>query len=92
MFRNIDFGIFNKSYELLLLIEINDFTHKDPERQIRDKNVKEICQDAGIPLITFWANYGVNQSYIQKRISEHIPLVATQTDSASAKPDDSSAQ
>ena len=42
LFRNIDFGIFTKDYtELLLLIEINDKTHKQINRKIRDKKVEK---------------------------------------------------
>lgn len=72
LYRNIDFAIFDKSYNPILLIEINDKTHKDKKRTARDIKVKEICQKANLPLITFWTEYGINQEYINKRIAEYI--------------------
>ena len=70
LYRNIDFAIFDKSYNPIALIEINDKTHKDKKRIARDIKVKEICNNANIPLITFWTDYGVNQEYINKRIAD----------------------
>ena len=72
LYRNIDFAIFDNTYAPILLIEINDKTHNEKKRVARDIKVKEICQSAGLPLITFWTNYGVNQDYINKRIAEYI--------------------
>lgn len=72
LYRNIDFGIFDKDYNCVLLVEINDATHNDPKRRKRDIKVKEITQAAEIPLITFYTKYGVNQEYIAKRIKEII--------------------
>lgn len=70
LFRNIDFGIFDENYKPLILIEINDNTHLEPDRRARDKKVKQICYEANIPLITFWMSYGINKEYIKKRINE----------------------
>lgn len=72
LFRNIDFGIFDCYYNLKLLIEINDSTHERSDRIERDRKVHHICQEAGIPIITFWTKFGVNESYIEKRIREYI--------------------
>lgn len=72
LYRNIDFVIFDNSYNPILLIEINDKTHKEKKRIARDIKVKEICQSANLPLITFWTDYGVNQEYINKRVSEYL--------------------
>lgn len=74
LFRNVDFGIFDQSYKPLVLIEINDESHVTPERKERDKKVKAICTNAGIPVITFWTKFGVDEDYIKKRLSEHIAL------------------
>ena len=54
--KYIDFGIFTKNHELLVLIELNDRTHLEEDRIIRDKKVKEICRQAQIPIIEFWTN------------------------------------
>ena len=73
LFRNIDFGVFDKDYKLRFLIEINDKTHEQKDRQERDKSVKNICNEAGIPLVTFWTKYGVNKSYIRSVFTTHLP-------------------
>lgn len=72
LYRNVDFGVFDKDYNCVLLIEINDETHTDPKRKKRDIKVKEIVQSASIPLVTFYTKYGINQEYIAKRIKESI--------------------
>ena len=74
LFRNIDFGILDQNYKLLVLIEINDATHTERSRKERDQKVQAICAEAGIPLITFWTKYGLNESYIRERLAAHIPL------------------
>ena len=76
LFRNIDFGIFDKNYSLILLIEINDQSHTQSHRIDRDNKVKSICADAGIPLITFWTKYGIDKEYIYNRLLEYLPLLA----------------
>lgn len=69
LFRNIDAGIFDKeTYKPLVLIEINDDSHNNPDRRSRDIKVKMICEEAGIPLITFWTKYGVNVDYINRTV------------------------
>ncbi len=80
LFRNIDFGIFDQNYTLKLLIEINDSTHMQPERMERDKKVCTICAKAGIPLITFWTDYGINKTYIKKRLYKYLQLPMTPSD------------
>ncbi len=76
LFRNVDFGVFDKNYQLKLLIEINDKTHESAERRKRDHKVRLICEDAKIPLVTFWTIYGVDKSYIRFRLSEHLQITA----------------
>ncbi|MBR4419849.1 MAG: DUF2726 domain-containing protein [Clostridia bacterium] len=60
LFRNIDFGVFNKDFKPLVLIEINDNTHFRKDRIERDKKVASICKKAGIPLVTFWVKDGIS--------------------------------
>lgn len=86
LFRNIDFGIFDKNYALLLLIEINDQTHTQKDRIARDSKVKAICEEAGIPLITFWTKYGVNEPYIRNSLQQHLPIIETATDKEKTPP------
>lgn len=73
LFRNIDFAIFSKDYKkLLLLIEINDQSHKKYKRKDRDLKVKKICNDIGIKLITFYTKYPNEKNYVINRINKEI--------------------
>ena len=69
LFRNIDFAVFTKDYQkLLLLIEINDKTHNDRKRIDRDLKVQKICNDINVPLIKFYTNYPNEPNYVINRI------------------------
>ncbi|MBQ9116318.1 MAG: DUF2726 domain-containing protein, partial [Clostridia bacterium] len=57
LFRNVDFIVTNVNYEPLFVIEINDQTHLNKDRKERDEKVKNICEEAGIPLVKFWTTY-----------------------------------
>ncbi len=71
LFRNIDFAIFDKDMnKLLLLIEINDSTHKKYKRKDRDLKVKKICNDVNIKLLTFYTNYPNEKDYVLNRIKK----------------------
>lgn len=73
LFRNIDFAIFSKDYqELLLLIEINDQTHNNYNRRNRDMKVKKICNDIGVKLITFYTKYPNEKTYVINRIKNEL--------------------
>lgn len=73
LFRNIDFAIFSKDYqELLLLIEINDQTHNNYSRRDRDMKVKKICNDIGVKLITFYTKYPNEKTYVINRIKNEL--------------------
>lgn len=47
LFRNVDFIITDLSYRPLLVIEVNDQTHRMPKRRERGKKVACICEEAG---------------------------------------------
>ena len=73
LFRNIDFAIFSKDYqELLLLIEVNDQTHNNYNRRDRDMKVKKICNDIGVKLITFYTKYPNEKTYVINRIKNEL--------------------
>ena len=75
LFRNIDFGIFNADYsKLLLLIELNDNSHNEYHRIKRDKKVHEICNKAGIKLITFYTKYSNEKEYVKGRIIKELNI------------------
>ncbi len=71
LFRNVDFGVFDNNYNVVVLIEINDKTHNLQERRERDSKVKTILAEANVPLITFWTKYGINKDYIKEKLSEY---------------------
>ena len=68
LYRNIDFAVFDADYNAKLLIEINDATHNQKDRQERDMKVAAIAASANIPIVTFYTKYGVNPSHIRKTI------------------------
>ena len=72
LFRIVDFLVVDTNYKPLFCIEINDSTHEDYKRRNRDQKVHDILEEAGIPLVTFWTKYGVNEEYIEKRIFETL--------------------
>ena len=73
LYRNIDFGIFDKNtLKPLLLIEINDSTHKNSERYKRDMKVREIISEAKIKLITFYSSYKNETKYVVERIKKSL--------------------
>ena len=52
--RITDFCIFTEDYKPVLVIEINDKTHKKRSRKHRDNKVKYILKSAKINLLTIW--------------------------------------
>lgn len=72
LFRNVDFLICGTSFEPKIAVEINDSTHNNQKRIERDKKVEAILEEAGIPLISLWTNYGVNYPYIKERIEKAL--------------------
>ena len=75
LFRNIDFGIFSADYsKVLLLIELNDESHNNFHRKKRDIKVHEICNKAGIKLITFYTKYSNEKEYVKGRILKELNM------------------
>lgn len=73
LYRNIDFVIFDKDFnEVLLLIELNDSTHSKKTRIDRDLKVKKICESANLKLINFYTKYPNEQKYVINRIKSEI--------------------
>lgn len=75
LFRNVDYLITDEKYKPVIVIEINDQSHLDKDRQERDTKVKNICEEAGIPILKLWTSYGANQEYIGRRISEVLTTI-----------------
>lgn len=72
--RIIDFGIFDKNFRLLLLVELNDASHNQINRRDRDLKVKKILDDCFIKLLTFYTKYPNEQEYITKRINNALNI------------------
>lgn len=80
LYRNIDFAIFDRySLEVLLLIELNDETHRKNYKTIeRDKKIFDIIKSSNIKLIKFWLKdnkgnvFENNTEYIINRIVKTI--------------------
>ena len=75
LFRSIDFVIADpNTTQPLLLIELNDLSHLRPDRQARDQKVKEICDIAQIPLLTFWTKDYHTVDSIKQQLQQYIRL------------------
>jgi len=75
LFRTIDFVITDKqTSEPLVLIELNDASHLRADRATRDKKVKEICDIAKIPLVTFWTKDILTVESIKNVLKKYIKL------------------
>jgi hypothetical protein len=73
LYRNIDFAIFSRDYQkLLLLIELNDASHFDKKRRARDAKVREICEIANVKLLTFYTDKSNETGYVISRILDKI--------------------
>ncbi|MEG2451175.1 MAG: DUF2726 domain-containing protein [Clostridia bacterium] len=73
LYRNIDFGIFDRTtLEPLLMIELNDKTHAQRKRAIRDKKVKNILASCNLPLLTIYSNMPNRPEYLRQRIFENL--------------------
>ncbi|MBR3864564.1 MAG: DUF2726 domain-containing protein [Clostridia bacterium] len=70
LFRNADFGVFDYNYRPIFLVEINDNTHFRKDRLERDKKVNEICEKAGLPILTLWVKDGIDAETIKKQIQK----------------------
>ena len=73
LFRNVDFGVFDASGNILILIELNDSSHNSGRRRYRDYKVREICEEAGIPLI-FLRRVRNEDWYIRQELRKYIDL------------------
>lgn len=72
LFRNVDFLIVDEHFQPKIIIEINDQTHLTKDRKERDEKVKNICDEAGIPIIKLWTSYGIKSDYIKEKITETL--------------------
>ena len=52
---------------------LNDMLRK--KRRKTYKKVRKICKKVGIPVVTFWAKYGVLNDYIKERMQDHLNVL-----------------
>lgn len=70
--RYVDACIFDTNYHPIAVIEINDSSHFQKERIERDEKVRKICEEAGLPLITFWTKRGINPEDMTNMLKQAI--------------------
>lgn len=59
--KHFDFVICKKkTLQIIAVIELNDKSHDEPDREKRDKFVREACKSAGMPIIFITAKNGYN--------------------------------
>ena len=73
LFRMIDFCIVDRrSYEPILLVELNDLSHKRAKRILRDDKVKAVCASAKIPLVSIDSRGYKDKRYVQQQIKKYL--------------------
>lgn len=73
LFRIVDFALIDgATYAPLVLIELNDASHKRADRVERDRKVAEICDRAKLPLVTFDLQQATDRGYVKKQLSRYI--------------------
>ena len=68
----MDFGVFDLQLRLKVLVEIRGLKRRGKQSQKMYKKVRKLCKKAGIPVITFWAKYGVLTDYIRERMQDYL--------------------
>ncbi len=73
LFRVCDFCFVDKkTFEPLLLVELNDSSHNRADRMERDEKVAAICEDAGLPLVTFWMDDDLSPNGVKRAVKKKI--------------------
>ena len=73
LFRICDYCFVDKdTFEPLLLVELNDSSHKRADRRERDEKVAAICADAGLPLVTFRTDDDLSYSAVKRTVLRAI--------------------
>lgn len=73
LFRVCDYCFVDRrTFEPLLLVELNDSSHKRADRRDRDEKVNAICRDAGLPVVTFWTDGPLDPQTVKKAVKKSI--------------------
>ena len=70
----MDFGVFDLQMRLRVLVEIQGLKRRGRQSKKMYKRVHRLCKKAGIPIVTFWAKYGVLPEYIKERMQDYLNL------------------
>lgn len=70
--KHVDFTIVDNDFKLLYCFELDDSSHKAPDRVERDTLVNGIFTDAGIPLIRIPAQKLYGESLIQSYLTDNV--------------------
>lgn len=69
LFRVVDFALIDAvTFAPVLLIELNDASHKRADRAERDRKVSEICERAKMPLVMFDMQQATDKAYVKKQV------------------------
>ncbi len=73
LFRVIDYVFVDRiTFAPLLLVELNDRSHLRADRKMRDEKVREICDKAKLPLVTFTPEETRSFDLVKKRVLSEI--------------------
>ena len=70
----MDFGVFDLQQRLKVLIEVKGMKRRGKQNKKAYKKTRKLCKKAGIPVVTFWAKYGVLTDYIRERMQDYLNL------------------
>ncbi len=51
-----------------------DETHHQKNRYVRDQKVKNILNQADLPIVTLWTSFGVKTEYIKERLRKYLKI------------------
>jgi len=68
----VDFCVFDDDYHPLLLIVVDEENCNGLPGGKSFEKIQNIAEEAGIPLVTFWTNYGANETYIKERLKDYL--------------------
>lgn len=71
----MDFGVFDLQNRLKVLIEIRGMKRRGKQSKKAYKLARKLCKKADIPVVTFWAKYGVLNDYIKERMQDYLNIL-----------------
>ena len=71
----MDFGVFDLQRHLKVFIEVRGIKRRGRQSKKVYRKVRKLCKKAGIPVVTFWAKYGVLTDYIKERMQDYLNII-----------------